>query len=182
MTIFFLSDHHFGHANICKFTIDDKGTRLRPFSSVEEMDELIVENHNKTVKPSDHFYALGDVAMDKRKLGIVQRLNGHKRLIMGNHDIYDYQEYVKAGFKKIMACRVLDNILFTHIPVHTSNLGRFKANVHGHIHAGTVMFEQTHPGWPTGMQPDRRYLNVCCEKLNYTPISLEEIKKLIQQP
>jgi calcineurin-like phosphoesterase family protein len=174
MTIFITSDSHFSHANILSFTIDDKGTLLRPgFKDVTEMDETMVERWNAVVKPSDHVWHLGDVAMKRQALSIVKRLNGHKRLVFGNHDIYGYEEYAQAGFEKLAGMRVIDGIIMTHIPLHPDNLQRFKLNVHGHIHAYDVM---NVGNWST--VPDSRYFNACVERHNYTPIPLEEIKRL----
>lgn len=179
MTIFITSDSHFSHANILSFTIDDKGTLLRPgFKDVAEMDETMVERWNAIVKPSDHVWHLGDVAMKRQALSIVKRLNGHKRLVFGNHDIYGYEEYAKAGFEKLAGMRVMDGIIMTHVPVHPDNLQRFKLNVHGHIHAYDVTYEHVQPGWPTERRKDHRYFNACVERHNYTPIALEEIKRL----
>lgn len=181
MNMFITSDSHFGHANILSFTIDDKGTLLRPgFKDVTHMDETMVERWNSVVRPQDHVYHLGDVAMKRALVPIVRRLNGHKRLVFGNHDIYDYREYIEAGFEKVMGMRVLDGIIMTHIPIHPDNLQRFKLNVHGHIHAYDVTYEDAPPGWPAERKKDHRYLNVCVEKTNYTPISLEEIKSRIK--
>lgn len=171
-----LSDPHFGHSNILNFE-SSPGVKLRPFSCIEEHDETIVQNHNKVVKPQDHYYCLGDVVINKRYLDIVKRLNGHKRLIMGNHDIFDTELYLKAGFDKVMACRVLDGIIITHIPVHADQLRRFKINVHGHLHSNRVM-HRTLTSFGKRV-PDPRYHSVCCEHVNYTPISLETIKKQI---
>jgi calcineurin-like phosphoesterase family protein len=67
-------------------------------------------------------------------------LNGKKKLIMGNHDIYeikDYQQY----FYDIKAYRVFDKFIFSHIPVHKSSIGRFRGNAHGHLHSGQVMLD-----------------------------------------
>jgi calcineurin-like phosphoesterase family protein len=158
VTIWFTSDTHFGHENII-------GYCGRPFSCAAEMDETLVERWNAVVKPSDHVYHLGDVAMRRPQLQIVKRLNGHKRLIFGNHDIFDYKDYVAVGFKKLMALRVLDGILFSHIPIHEASLGRFRANVHGHTHE----------------KPDYgpRYLNLCVERTAYAPVSLESLQARI---
>jgi calcineurin-like phosphoesterase family protein len=169
---FLLSDHHFGHANILTFTVGDKGTRLRPFASIEEHDETLVQNHNKVVRPQDHFYALGDFVINKKFLHLAKRLNGHKRLVLGNHDIFDTKMYLDAGFGKVCACRVLDGFILTHIPIHAGSLGRFHRNIHGHLHANSVSTE--------GGTRDPRYISVCAEQINYTPISLEEIKQRIK--
>ena len=58
--IFFTSDQHFGHKGMVHFTRKD-GTKLRPYDSVESMNESLVENYNKVVKPGDIVYFLGDV-------------------------------------------------------------------------------------------------------------------------
>lgn len=156
---FAISDTHFSHANIIKYCD-------RPFSCPEEMDEALVERWNAVVRPEDHVYHLGDVAIARRALSIVQRLNGKKRLIMGNHDIFKVQEYLAAGFQKVMGIRVLEGLIMTHIPVHSSSLGRFGANVHGHTHT-------------TG-SPEGRYISVCVELTNYAPVSLEEIRDRVK--
>ena len=74
---------------------------------------------------------------------------------------------------------VLDNILFTHIPVHPSSLGRFVANVHGHTH--------TQPDYPAHrrINVDNHvtwvpWINVCVEKTDYRPIHLDEVKRRIR--
>jgi calcineurin-like phosphoesterase family protein len=108
VTLFVISDTHFGHANILTFRGQD-GALIRPgFSSVEEMDEFMVERWNSVVRPSDHVYHLGDVTMKAPGLGIVKRLNGKKRLVRGNHDIFRTRLYLNAGFEEIHGVRVLE--------------------------------------------------------------------------
>lgn len=153
MTIWLVSDTHFGHENII-------GYCGRPFAHAAEMDEAMVERWNGVVKPGDHVYHLGDVAIAKRHLATVARLNGRKRLVRGNHDIYRTKDYLAAGFQEIHGCRVLHNLILTHVPIHPGSLGRFAGNVHGHIH------DQP--------SPEGRYLNVSVERVNYTPITLED--------
>ena len=79
--IWFTSDTHFGHQNILKYTD-------RPFSSVEEMDEALIENWNNRVGDDDEIYHLGDVALcSPNKLRkVLARLKGKIYLIRGNHD------------------------------------------------------------------------------------------------
>jgi calcineurin-like phosphoesterase family protein len=80
--IFFTSDHHFGHTNIIKFCD-------RPFKSVEEMNETLIERWNEKIKPEDEVYHLGDFAMNSDTelvAKILDRLNGTKYLIVGNHE------------------------------------------------------------------------------------------------
>jgi calcineurin-like phosphoesterase family protein len=164
--VFVVSDTHFGHANILTFLQPD-GTHLRSFSCVEEMDQHMIDRWNSVVRPQDHVYHLGDVAMKKQSIHTVKRCNGHKRLVRGNHDIFRTKEYLPF-FDEIYGIRVLDGMIFTHIPIHPESLGRFKANIHGHVHA----LPQLHYG--------PKYYNVSVEAIDYTPVPLEELKKRIE--
>jgi calcineurin-like phosphoesterase family protein len=79
----FTSDTHFGHTNILKFEPE-----ARPFSDTNHMDEVMIENWNAVVAPGDEVWHLGDAVMGDFDKGIqkMQRLNGKKILIPGNHD------------------------------------------------------------------------------------------------
>ncbi len=104
--IWVIADTHFGHSNIVhKFKRAD-GSPLRDFKNVHEHDETIIRNWNERVRPEDHVYHLGDFAMARIHLATAQRLNGHKRLVRGNHDIFKTREYVEAGFEEIYGVRV----------------------------------------------------------------------------
>lgn len=145
------------------FTNPD-GSKVRPgFSSPEHMNEFMVERWNGVVRPQDKVYHLGDVGMTKKSLEVVGRLNGKKSLVMGNHDIFDASIYLK-WFKNVRAIKVFDSHVFTHMPVHTGSIERFKGNVHGHVHCRSL--------------EDPRYFNASVEVINYTPIAWEDLKKL----
>jgi len=60
-SVFLVSDTHFGHAGVCRFTRNDGVTKLRPWDNAEEMDEAMVAAWNERVKPNDKVYHLGDV-------------------------------------------------------------------------------------------------------------------------
>lgn len=176
---FFCSDHHLGHSNIITF-LDCAGKNIRKFDSIEEHDETIIEKHNAVVRPQDRVYFLGDVAIARRNIKLVERMNGKKILIKGNHDIFKLNDYVPL-FEDIRAYKVFPThgIICSHIPIHKENLQhRFKANVHGHLHANTVTKWDVKEGiWLT----DSQYLNVCMEQINYTPISLDQVlEKLLR--
>lgn len=173
--IFFASDHHFGHANILTFKRAD-GTPLREFADVEAMNEHIIECHNSVVRPNDKVYFLGDVVISHKNsaLAILARLNGEKVLVKGNHDQCSAEAYL-AYFKDIRGSHQFDGMILTHIPIHPESLARWGLNVHGHLHANVVRM-------PLSQIPDRRYFNVSMEQINYTPISLEEVKKHVKLP
>lgn len=159
---FIVSDTHFGHAGVCRFLRDD-GTKLRPWDSPEEMDEELVKRWNETVRPNDKVYHLGDVVINRKALKTLQRLNGDKVLIKGNHDIFRLEDYTPY-FRDIRGYHVMNNVIFSHIPVHPDSKGRFRANVHGHLHYRTV-------------ENDSWYFCACVERTDFRPILLEDIFK-----
>lgn len=172
--IFFISDSHYGHESPCSIFKRADGSPLRNFSCAAECDEFQVEQWNKTVTNKDKVYHLGDVSMSKKFLHILDRLNGSKVLIKGNHDTADLKEYAKY-FYDVRGSHQLDGCLITHIPVHVQSLARWGFNIHGHLHAHRVMREATDGSCRDEIDP--RYFCVSVEQLNYTPISLEEVKK-----
>lgn len=171
--IFLASDHHFHHANILNFKRDDGVTPLRSFTDVNHMNEYMVMQHNRVVGANDKVYFLGDISMAKNAKGfeILSRMNGEKILIKGNHDLAPLHVYAQY-FKDVRACHQLDGMLLTHIPIHEESFSRWTLNIHGHLHYRKVNY--------TGKKiPDPRYYNVSMECLvDYTPISLEELKKM----
>ena len=96
------------------------------------MDEALVANWNRVVKPHDKVYHLGDVVINRKALHILYRLNGEKVLIKGNHDIFKLEDYTPF-FKDIRGYHVMNNFLLSHIPVHPNSKGRFAGNIHGHF-------------------------------------------------
>ncbi len=153
--IYLISDTHFGHRNIIEYEKE-----FRPFSTIEEHDEALIDYWNETVTPQDIVYHLGDFAFGKRNVPIAEKLNGNKHLIMGNHDIYGVRTYLEY-FDKVYPCKILERCLLTHIPIHPVSLGRYTANVHGHLH---------HKESPEG-----NYVNVSCEQTDLRPIPFDEI-------
>lgn len=91
--------------------------KMRPFANVQEMDEFMIDQWNKTVRPQDKIYHLGDVALKRPDIKKVGRCNGHKRLVRGNHDIYPTKYYLEV-FEEIYGSRVFEDMILTHIPIH----------------------------------------------------------------
>lgn len=159
----FSSDLHFGHGNILKYCD-------RPFSSVEEMDEAIVENHNKLVKPNDDYYCLGDVTWygSQRTAQLLKRMNGKKKLIRGNHDhdknLIPHFEYVRHyDTIKLDGIR----IVLMHFPILSWD-GQYHGTIHlhGHTHntidnSGTLRFDVGVDSW------------------NMHPVNLDQISELV---
>jgi calcineurin-like phosphoesterase family protein len=159
--IFIVSDTHFGHSNILKFTGED-GSLIRPqFSSVEDMDEQMVDRWNSVVRDQDIIYHLGDVYFEHGHR-VLKRLRGRKRLILGNHD-NGKASYLQTSFEKILMWRMFPefNCVLTHVPIHESGMYKVQYNLHGHIHQN--------------LSPTDRHINCCVEVQDYTPRCIEEL-------
>jgi calcineurin-like phosphoesterase family protein len=158
VTSFFISDTHFGHKNIIKLAD-------RPFSSVEEMDNKMVENWNDTVDEWDDVWFLGDFCWEKDSgLKIFNTLKGRKHLIYGNHEkpALTFSWYSKQsdyiGF--------IEDVRFHlyHYPIHEwDGFYRNTIHLHGHVHGN-----QKYAG-------SKNMMNVSVENIGYTPISLDEV-------
>ena len=176
-SVFLTSDTHFGHVNICKFTNYD-GSPVRPWDSVEEMDEEMVKRWNETVGPKDKVYHLGDVVINRKSLAILDRLNGDKVLIKGNHDIFKLNDYTKY-FRDVRAYHVMNGMILSHIPVSKGSIARFGCNIHGHTHGNRVM--KTVGIWPFKKQViDPAYFCVCVEQTDFRPILFEDVIQRIK--
>ena len=176
-SVFLVSDTHFGHAGVCKFTRDD-GSKLRPWTDPAEMDEAMIERWNQRVKPTDKVYHLGDVVINRKSLKTLSRLNGDKVLIRGNHDIFRDDEY-REYFRELRAYHVMNGMILSHIPVHEASLGRFGVNIHGHLHASRVKRARGVDARTGeilyGNELDVRYHCVCVEQTDFAPILFEEV-------
>ena len=181
---FLVSDTHFGHMGVCRFTRNDGVTKLRPWDTADEMDEAMVRAWNERVRPTDKVYHLGDVVINRRALPILDRLNGDKVLIRGNHDIFRDDEYRKY-FRELRAYHVMNGLILSHIPVHEASLGRFGCSIHGHLHANRVM-KARGVNTKTGEilysdEVDPRYYNVSVEQTDFAPILFEDVLKKIKE-
>lgn len=103
--IYFTSDTHYFHKNVITYC-------NRPYESLEQMHEKLIENYNSVVGPNDECYILGDFSFGNagNTEEIVKRLNGKKHLILGNHDGHSATRYKAMGFES-----VVNNQKFCHV-------------------------------------------------------------------
>lgn len=165
----FISDTHFFHANILKF-VDDAGKRIRPFNSLEEMHEYMIEKWNSVVKDNDYVYHLGDVTFQYHGLfnNLMHRLKGKKRLIVGNHDKI-WNPALINNFEKVDLWKGFSEHNFTavHIPLMLQSLRDGAYCVHGHVHQRSLN--------------NPNYINVSVEVRDYTPVNIDEIGEEIKK-
>ena len=175
-----VSDNHFFHSRSLEFVNEETGVKMRPWApgQVEEMNEHMVRQWNSVVSPDSLVLHCGDVFFTKDGWKILDRLNGKKELIMGNHDDKAMEHYTRY-FRRLHGSYTVrsrtgnHDLILTHIPVHPSQFFRFFGNVHGHIHDTLIL--------GVDGKPDPRYLNVCVEQINYTPITLRECIRRIEE-
>ncbi|MDM8535036.1 phosphoesterase [Clostridiaceae bacterium HSG29] len=155
--IYLISDSHFHHQKIIQYT-------NRNFQSVEEMNEHMIERWNKTVSNKDTIYHLGDFAFgNKEQISeIVDRLNGRKILIKGNHCKKSSKWYMECGFDVALDSGVIldEYYLLTHKPIH--NIPYPFYSIAGHTHDKILNID--------------RHFNVSVELLKYKPILFNKIK------
>ena len=112
----YISDLHFGHANIIK--LDN-----RPFASVEEMEARLIENWNSVVQNGDTTYILGDFCWGKEPewKRLLPQLKGNKVLIRGNHDLQSMSAELRNMFQDVKDYKeIRDNgrlVIMCHYPI-----------------------------------------------------------------
>ncbi len=176
--LFFTSDFHINHFNIIRYS-------ARPYSSVEEMNESLVENFNKTVSSEDLTYHLGDFSLDERMVPLyLPRLNGKHVLICGNHDAChprrkgwkrQTNKYISYGFQEVQVRKVifvdrLGDVLLTHMPRSDYEDPRYE-QYRPNDWKGWIFCGHVHEKWKI----KENQINVGVDQWNYKPVSLEEI-------
>lgn len=165
---YFSSDYHWGHTNVLEY---DK----RPFETIEDHDNYIMECHNKIVRPTDHFWFLGDLFLGKdindAEL-MLRDMNGIKHFIKGNHDHSDTIDLYKAVgiYHGEQVTIVIDGqkIILNHCKMYVwPNSHHGSWNVHGHSH-GTL-----------DKVPWGKSIDVCIHTRSYYPLSFAEIGSIM---
>ena len=174
MATYLISDTHYSHEGILSFKNSTTGLPVRPqFKNIDEMDEFMLDRWNSVVRKGDTVIHLGDVFFgdQDRFKKLWPKLNGSKKLIVGNHDNI---KFLAAGgfFSEILMWKRLPrhSILLSHVPVHESSLSfygrgphpyRSWFKCHGHIH--------------TEPTPEGPYRNFSVEVIGYTPVDVEQV-------
>jgi len=160
MNIYIISDTHFFHYNII-------GYCGRPFKSEKEMNTTMIKRWNSTVKEEDLVIHVGDVILSNKTkyfAELIQKLNGRKILVRGNHDRKSIHWYLTHGFDFVCDKFTIGHIIFTHRPIKKQDflLMPYKLNIHGHIHEKETFDKDI-------------YFNASVEQTNYLPIKIDKI-------
>jgi calcineurin-like phosphoesterase family protein len=161
MTFLFTADTHFCHSAIL-------GHCQRPFSSSEEMDDVMIRNWNAIVQPKDDVWHLGDFAFGSTEAAdrILRHLHGRKHLIWGNHDKGAVRELPQWTTSQPMAEVKVEGvrIVLLHYAMRVWN-----ASHHGGLH----LYGHSHGALPG----DRQSCDVGVDAWDFRPVTLKEIQE-----
>jgi calcineurin-like phosphoesterase family protein len=177
--LFIGSDHHFGHDRIRQYC-------NRPFSSVDEMDEVLISNWNAKIPPKGIVIHVGDIFLCsiERAKAIRKRLNGQICLVRGNHD--------RTALEMPEAFHWIKDVF--HLKVPDSNAPRglqeivvnhYAQLVWNKMHYGVVhVFGHSHSnlnGWISEHLPEAKMMDVGVDNWNYSPLSYREVMDYMNQ-
>ena len=162
---FVIGDNHFYDKNIINY--------CRTFSSVYEMNEYMIAQWNSVIENNDTIFVLGDFfdfgnCTETQAIEILNRLNGRKILIVGNHDV-GYEEFYRSnGVEVIDYTIVKDGFWFlSHEPMFVTESAPY-ANIFAHVH--------TNPMYRT---VSSHSFCASAERHDYTPVLLSEAKRMV---
>lgn len=180
--VFFTSDLHFRHGNIIKYC-------KRPFETVQDQTEKLIENWNKTVPDTATVFILGDFAFATKNQwrGFLNKMTGKKYLILGNHDRHEdiptemFEDVVDLAKVSI---KIKDHewktFILSHRPIlcwEGSNDGSIM--LYGHVHTCTnPEVDETIDSELVKLMPKNSW-DVGVDNNNYTPVSVHEVLEKI---
>lgn len=180
--LYFTSDTHFGHSKIIEMC-------NRPFTTVEEMNETMIKNWNDKVSPNDIVFHLGDFIYGGSAVwkDTLERLNGHKILILGNHDMKNFREGYRQYFDEVlMQAEIIvedRSVYLNHYPFLCYG-GVYREDemkvwqLFGHVHSGPDY--ENKDGWRLQYLFPTQY-DVGVDNNNFTPVSWDEVKEKINK-
>lgn len=133
-------------------------------------NEMLIYKWNKKVKGSDTVWFLGDFGLGSKAAleGFIPRLNGHKRMILGNHDNLPMSFYLDRGFEYVSKYPIVlkDFFILSHAPLQHFNDNIPYFNIYGHVHSSEYYKTKT-----------KNTQCVCVERQNFEPVEIEEFNK-----
>lgn len=199
MKRWFTSDPHYFHNNVIQYC-------TRPYTTVEEMNEKLILNWNNLVQPDDIVYCMGDFSLAIRPVEIYSsRLNGHKKLVPGNHDwchpankksrgntehgtpkldkwIKKYEEH---GWEVLPIQTELDiegvaRVNMCHMPYKGDSTDDRYQNYRLSDDGRVLLCGHVHQHWQTKVTPKGTLMiNVGVDVWGWEPVSEDTIRKLI---
>lgn len=176
--MFFTSDLHFWQRNILSYCD-------RPFDSVEEMNEGLIDNWNSIVGHDDVVYMLGDIFFCgvQKAQEIMSRLKGRKRLVRGNHDwqMIKLSHGPKFGFESISDTDFVEVaghlLMMNHFPYAGDHIGRDRyPHLRPHDNGGWLLHGHVHEHW----RVKEKQINVGVDVWGCHPVHIDDIMLIIE--
>lgn len=167
----FIGCLHFGHQWMAK---------KRGFIDSFAHDEHLIEEYNKVVSKRDIVYIVGDITMNAPEhYHQLDRLKGKKIVVLGNHDKADSVRELLNYVDSVAGMVDYKGFVITHCPIHPSDVGLCKGNIHAHIHHDNVLeeFKALNSYGDAHSTPQltlHKYHNVDAHVINYKPKLLED--------
>jgi len=159
MNYFFTADQHYGHFNIIKYC-------NRPFSTLNNMDEVLIKNHNEVVQKNDIVIHAGDFAWVKTHADAqkyIKRLNGNHIFLVGSHDKWMHKSKGQIWEKTIHGYFVV----ICHYAMRVWARSHFNSwHLFGHTHGG--------------LEPQGKSWDIGVDNNNFYPVSFEQIKEIMK--
>lgn len=164
MKTFFTADTHFSHTNIIKYS-------SRPFADAKEMDQKLIQNWNSKIDPQDIVYHIGDFCFSEKGQGILDQLNGHKHLILGNHD--------KEG-RKLRGWASIEKLREIYVGNQMIVLCHYAMRVWNKSHHGTWhLYGHSHGSLPD--DPNSLSFDVGVDCHDYVPLEFEDVGRIMKK-
>lgn len=172
----FYSDPHLGHSNIIKYCD-------RPFESIQEMNDILISNYNRIINSNDIVLWLGDCFLKgtlEDYKSILNKMNGKKVLIVGNHDQGD-AAMASLGFELVMKEAVMNisgvTCRISHYPYDSPGIVDKHVNrrpqknpgeilIHGHNHSKDKI-------------TTKRSISVGVDAWNFYPALYDQVSELV---
>ena len=165
MNTFVTSDTHFFHENIIKY-------ENLPFENADKMNAHIINQWNSVVTPDDEVWCLGDMFFCSKEKAkeIMNQLNGHKKLVYGNHDNHGIQWFLDVGFEDVSKHPITINgyVHLQHYPPEYTKQETPEIWIYGHVHNS--------PDYHT---IDKNTACVCISRWDFRPVRLDYIVNAI---
>jgi calcineurin-like phosphoesterase family protein len=170
---FYIADTHLGHARLLSM-------QPRPFATIDEHDEYLIEAWNSVVGQTDIVYHLGDFAFNlsrnsDRIREVFGCLNGRKCLILGNHDI-DKRGNVHPTLAALDWASRPEHALRTTDGGHDLWLSHYAARSWPAQHYGSIHFYGHSHGKLPGVGRSRD-VGVDLPDVDFTPRTFSELTK-----
>lgn len=165
---FVIGDTHFFDPNIILYSD-------RPFASVEEMNQFMIEQWNSVVNNNDTVFVLGDFfdfyyCDDIQVFDVLDQLQGNIILIAGNHDRGNLDVFRAYGIEVIEHPIIKDEFwILSHEPMFVTESAPY-ANIFAHVHNN-----------PMYRTVSSRSFCASAERHNYEPMLLRDAQNAVKQ-